>query len=67
MTKYIVEYLIPSEREWAVYYRTGKASKTRELTAEEFLKMDNARKDGKYVFIKITTIEDLKVLSRRDP
>lgn len=55
--KYIIEYLIPTAREWSVYFKYGHGTKTGELSATQFLKMDNDRRDGKYVFISVEVIQ----------
>lgn len=56
---YIVEYLMPTEREWSVYFAHGKGTKTRPLTAQQFLTMDQKRQLGEYVFLSVEVIASM--------
>jgi hypothetical protein len=50
---YIVEYLVPNEREWRVYFTYGKGTKTNPLSIEQFLRFDECRQAGEYVFLSV--------------
>jgi len=54
---YIVEYLLPTEREWSVYFLYGKGTKTSPLTAQQFLTMDKRRQAGEYVFLSVEVLD----------
>lgn len=51
--KYIVEYILNTDHEWAVWFKYGRGTVTSPMDTKSFLAMDEKRKLGEYIFLTV--------------
>lgn len=54
--KYVVEYILNTPREWAVWFKYGQGTKSGPMNADQLMCIDKERMNGKYIFFSVEVI-----------